>query len=63
MSAGLIGAFLGLGAALASAGFLHALAGRVDLPETRRALHVSAVVQIVLLPVVGWFAGPLIAGE
>jgi len=63
MSAGVIGAILGLALALASAGFLLALARRVDMPETRRVLHITAAVEVVLLPIVGWFAGSLIAGE
>ena len=63
MSASVFGAFAGLGLALASAGFLFALARRVDLPETRRALHLAAGIEIVLLPLAGWFLGPLIAGE
>ena len=63
MSAGLVGAFIGLALALASAGFLYALARRVDLPETRRVLHVTAAIEIVLLPVAGWFAGSLFAGD
>lgn len=63
MSAGLIGALLGLAAAMASWVFLRALSGRVDLPETKQALKVSGAVQLVVLPVIGWFAGSFFAGE
>ena len=63
MSANLIGALLGLVAALASAAFLRALAARVELPETKQALKVSGAVQLVLLPVLGWFAGSVFAGD
>ena len=63
MSVSVIGALVGLAAALASMAFLNALAKRVDLPETKRALKVSGAVQLVLLPVMGWFAGSVFAGE
>ena len=39
------------------------LAGRVDLPETKRVLKVTGLSQFVLLPVVGWFVGPLFVGD
>jgi biopolymer transport protein ExbB/TolQ len=57
LSASLIGAGLGLVAALVSVAFLRALSARVDLPETRQALKVSGLVQLVALPLMGWFAG------
>ncbi len=63
MSASLTGAFVGLLLGVASMIFMRVLAGRVDLPETKRALTVSGIVQIALLPVMGWFAGSLFAGE
>ena len=63
MSASMFGAFLGLALALASAGFLFVLARRVDLPETKRVLHIAAAAEVVLLPIMGWFAGPLLAGD
>ena len=63
MSAGMIGAFAGLALAFASAGFLFALSRRVDMPETRRVLHVTAAAELVLLPALGWFLGPLFAGD
>ena len=63
MSASLIGALVGLVVAALDLAFLRLLAGRVDLAETKRALNVAGMVQLVLLPVVGWFVGPLIVGE
>jgi hypothetical protein len=63
MSAGMIGAFVGLALAFASAGFLFALSRRVEMSETKRVLRVTAAAELVLLPALGWFLGPLIAGE
>ena len=63
MSTGLIGALIGLVVAILDFAFLRLLAGRVDLAETKRALNVAGVAQLVLLPVMGWFLGPIIAGE
>ena len=63
MSAGLIGAATGLAVALGSVAFLRALSNRVDLPETRHVLKVSGLVQLVALPLMGWFAGSYFAGE
>ena len=63
MSAGMFGALIGLALAFAGAGFLFALSRRVDLPETRRALRVTATAELLLLPAIGWFLGPLLAGE
>lgn len=63
MSAGLIGAITGLAVAIGSVVFLRALSNRVDLPETRQVLKVSGFVQLVALPLMGWFAGSYFAGE
>ena len=63
MSASLIGALVGLVIAIADLALLRLLASRVDLAETKRVLNVTGLSQLVLLPVVGWFVGPLIAGE
>lgn len=63
MSAGLIGAITGLAVAIGSVVFLRALSSRVDLPETRQVLKVSGFVQLVALPLMGWFAGSYFAGE
>ncbi len=63
MSFALAGALVGLGLALFELFFLRALAKRVDLPETRTALAVAGVVQIVLFPVLGWFTAPYLFGE
>jgi hypothetical protein len=43
--------------------FLRALSRRVDLPETKKVLNVVGMVQLVLFPVVGWFAAGAIGGK
>jgi hypothetical protein len=63
MSAGVIGALAGLAIAAADFALLRLLASRVDLAETKRVLNITGLSQFVLLPLVGWFVGPLIAGE
>ena len=63
MSAGLMGAAAGLVLALGYMVFARALSRRVELEDTRKALRVSAVVQIVLLPLMGYAAGRLIYGD
>ncbi|MCO6050731.1 hypothetical protein NGM99_13165 [Mesorhizobium sp. RP14(2022)] len=63
MNAAMVGAGAGLILALAEFAFFQMLAKRVDLPETRKALRVTAILQIVLFPVVGWFVGPLLFGD
>ena len=42
---------------------LRLLASRVELDDTKRVLNITGLSQFVLLPIVGWFAGPFIAGE
>lgn len=63
MSAALIGALVGLALAVADYAVLRLLATRVDMPETKRVLKITGLSQFVLLPLVGWFVGPLFAGE
>jgi hypothetical protein len=62
MSASLIGALVGLIIAFADFYLLRMLASRVDLPETKRVLNITGLIQFVILPVAGWFAGPLFTG-
>jgi hypothetical protein len=62
-TAALIGALVGLAVAAVDYFLLRLLASRVDLPETKRVLNITGLSQFVLLPIVGWFAGPLIIGE
>jgi hypothetical protein len=62
-TAALIGAMVGLAVAAVDYFLLRLLASRVDLPETKRVLNITGLSQFVLLPIVGWFAGPLIFGE
>ncbi len=63
MSAGLIGALLGVLIAAIDFAVLNMLARRVDLDETKRALRITGLVQFLLLPAVGWFAAPYVIGE
>jgi hypothetical protein len=63
MTSAMIGALVGLAIAAVDYFLLRLLASRVDLPETKRVLNITGLSQFVLLPIVGWFAGPLIAGE
>jgi hypothetical protein len=63
MSVAAIGAIFGLLLAVADIVLLRALAARVDLPETKRVLKVTGLVQLVLLPAMGYFVAPLFAGE
>jgi hypothetical protein len=62
-TAALIGALVGLVVAAADYFLLALLSSRVDLAETKRVLKITGLSQFVLLPLVGWFVGPLIAGE
>ncbi|MFI0846756.1 hypothetical protein [Mesorhizobium sp. IMUNJ 23232] len=62
MSASLIGALVGLVIAAADFYLLRLLATRVDLPETKKVLNVTGLSQFVLMPLVGWFVGPLFGG-
>ena len=63
MGAAMIGAILGLLLAVADILLLRALSARVELAETKLVLKVTGLVQLVLLPAMGWFLAPLFAGE
>ena len=63
MSVSLIGAIVGLAIAVVDFAALRLLASRVDLPETKAVLNVTGFVQLLLLPVVGWFVAPYLFGE
>jgi hypothetical protein len=63
MGASGIGAIVGLVIAAADYFLLRLLASRVELEDTKRVLNITGLSQFVLLPIVGWFAGPLIAGD
>ena len=63
MGASGIGALVGLLIAAADYFLLRLLASRVELDDTKRVLNITGLSQFVLLPIVGWFAGPFIAGE
>ena len=59
----LSGAIIGLGLGLAGFFALRMLARRVELPETRTALNLAAMVDLALFPVLGAFAGALTTGD
>ena len=63
MSGASMGAIVGLVIAAVDFLLLRLLASRVDLPETKTVLNVTGGLQLVLLPLVGWFAGPYVFGE
>ena len=63
MGASVIGALVGLLIAAADYFLLRLLASRVDLDDTKRVLKITGLSQFVLLPIVGWFAGPFIVGD
>ncbi|TWG95430.1 hypothetical protein L598_000300000340 [Mesorhizobium sp. J18] len=63
MMAGVIGALIGLAVAAVDYALLSALGRRVDLDETRRVLRITGLSQFVLLPVIGYFVAPYVAGE
>jgi len=63
MSAGLIGAIVGLVVAAVDFALLRMLAARVDLPETKKVLNITGLSQFFLLPVVGYFVAPLFSGD
>ena len=59
-----IGAFVGLAFGLADFGMLTFVASRPGATDqTRSVLNVVRYVGVVVFPIVGWFVGPLIAGE
>ena len=63
MSGMLSGALVGLAMGLAGFFALKALARRVELPETKTALNMAAIVDLALFPIIGAFAGGLITGD
>ncbi|MCO6390750.1 hypothetical protein GTW25_06880 [Aliihoeflea aestuarii] len=63
MSTALIGALVGLGIGIVDFAFLRLLATRVDLAETKTALNVAGVSQLVILPVIGYVVAPYLFGD
>ena len=63
MSAGMIGALIGLVVAIGDLLLLRLLASRVSLVETKKVLNVAGVSQLFLLPVAGWLIGHYAFGE
>jgi len=63
MTAGIIGALVGLVLAAVDFLLLRTLASRVALPETKRVLNITGLSQFVFLPVIGYFMAPYVIGE
>lgn len=63
MSTALIGALVGLGIGIVDFVFLRLLSTRVDLAETKTALNVAGVSQLVILPAIGYFVAPYLFGD
>ena len=59
----LTGALIGLAMGIVGFVALRALARRVELPDTRRALSIASIVDLVLFPVLGALASGLFTGE
>ena len=63
MSTALIGGLVGLAIGIVDFVFLRVLATRVDLAETKTALNVAGVSQLVILPVIGYVVAPYLFGD
>lgn len=63
MSGMLAGALVGLAIGVVGFVAMRTLARRVELPETKTALNLAAIVDLALFPVLGAFAGGLITGD
>jgi hypothetical protein len=63
MSAGMIGALIGLVVAVVDLLLLRLLASRVSLADTKKVLNVAGLSQLFLLPVAGWLIGHYAFGE
>ncbi len=63
MSGMQIGAIIGLCMGVVGFFAMRTLARRVELPETKSALNLAAIVDLALFPVLGAFAGGLVTGE
>jgi ABC-type lipoprotein release transport system permease subunit len=57
VSAGLVGLLIGLLAGVVGYLAVQRLKGRVEMAETRRVLQIVSVIDLVLLPVLGYLIG------
>ncbi|MGQ0457667.1 MAG: hypothetical protein ACT4OU_11455 [Hyphomicrobium sp.] len=62
MSAGGIGALIGLFFGVAGWRAMHILSARVDKDETKRLLRIVGAIEIVLLPAIGYVIGEIAFG-
>ncbi len=60
MTAPLIGLAIGLFVAIANYLALMRLSGRVSKPETKKVLKIVALLDLVIMPALGWWIGNLI---
>ncbi len=63
MSANLIGLLCGVILAAADFALLTVLGRRMDLAGPRGVLRLTAVVQLIAFPIIGWFLGPFVFGD
>ena len=63
MMIALAGALIGLLLAVVEFEFLRRLTERVELAETRKVLRTVGLIQLVILPLIGWFLAPFVMGE
>jgi hypothetical protein len=62
MTAGMIGALIGLFLGVVSWRAMHLLSARVDMADTKRLLRIVGALELVLLPAIGYAAGELAFG-
>ncbi|MCP1197934.1 hypothetical protein [Notoacmeibacter sp. MSK16QG-6] len=62
MSANLIGLVCGVILAVVDFGLLTMLGRRMDLAGPSGVLRITAIVQLIAFPIIGWFLGPYIFG-
>ena len=63
MSANLIGLICGAILAVTDFALLTFLGRRMDLAGPRGVLRITAIVQLIAFPIIGWFLGPYLFGE
>ncbi|RLQ87675.1 hypothetical protein [Notoacmeibacter ruber] len=63
MTANLIGLIAGLVLAAVDFALLTMLGRRMDLAGPRGVLRITAIVQLIAFPIIGWFLGPYLFGE
>ena len=62
MSSSEIGLIAGLALGIVNYGLLHALQKRVELPETKKVLKIVGLLDLALLPFLGFLIGTYVFG-